>query len=72
MIPLEDARTATITPDVDDDPPAAPRESRAPVEQAVLEPMVQEPDRRGTVSSGWAARRLGMGTVSTSSVMPPS
>ncbi|CAA9543268.1 MAG: hypothetical protein AVDCRST_MAG19-88 [uncultured Thermomicrobiales bacterium] len=48
----ENDRTTIITPDVDDELPAVPRGAEAPVERAAPEPMVPEPDRSGTVSSG--------------------
>lgn len=51
---------ATITLEVDDDLLSVLREAGQPVERVALELLLLELYRRGTVSSGWAAHRLGM------------
>ena len=49
-----------LTLEVDDELLSVLRESGRPVERLALELMVLELYRRGAVSSGWAAVRLGM------------
>lgn len=51
---------ARITLDVDDELLSVLREVGQPAERAALELLLLELYRRGTVSSGWAARRIGM------------
>lgn len=50
----------TITVEVDDELRAVLEQVGQPIGRAALELMVLELYRRGTVSSGWAAARLGM------------
>lgn len=51
---------ATITLEMDDELPSDPKDTGRPVGHAALELMLLELYRRGRVSSGWAAARLGM------------
>jgi predicted HTH domain antitoxin len=54
---------AMVTVEVDDAFLTVLEQVGQPVERAALELMLLELYRRGTVSSGWAARRLGMDRV---------